>query len=331
MPFTTEDSPGEYSLTLAATHPKSESSRRVAVIDIGTNSTRLLIADVEGTEVEEIYRESRVTRLGRGVDYSGQLSNDGIEAVCAAIADYEKLIAEEQALEVMVIATSAVRDAENGDAFVAELRERFALQARVIDGDEEANLTYLGTSSGRDGSENLLVVDIGGGSTEMIVGQGTRPVFHTSLQAGVVRHTERLLTGDPPSSAQLEALAKDVGKLVSGALEDVELPTIDRAIAVAGTPSSLAAIDLELEPYDPKAVEGHRLPLRTVQWWLSRLASMTLEERKRVTGLHPDRAQAIVAGVVILIEIMRTFDLLEVEVSEQDILYGCAITAASGI
>ncbi len=314
---------------MAATHPKSASSVRVAVIDIGTNSTRMLIADVEGAQVDEIYRESRVTRLGRGVDYSGQLSPEGIEAVCAAIADYLPLIREEGAREPMVIATSAVRDAENGGAFVAELRERFDLRARVIDGDEEANLTYLGTHTGRGDGENMLVIDIGGGSTEMIVGHGPTPIFHTSLQAGVVRHTERILTGDPPGQAELEALAKDIGKLVQASLEGVELPRIDRAIAVAGTPSSLAAIDLELEPYDPRAVEGHRLPLRTVQWWLSRLASMPLADRKAVPGLHPDRAQAIVAGVVILIEIMRNFDLLEIEVSEHDILYGCAITAAS--
>ncbi|MCB0857407.1 MAG: Ppx/GppA family phosphatase [Solirubrobacterales bacterium] len=318
---------------MAATLPKSESSVRVAVIDIGTNSTRLLIADVEGNRVDEIYRESRVTRLGRGVDYSGQLSSEGIEAVCGTIAEYLPLIRSEEAREIMVIATSAVRDAENGDAFVAELRERFDLRCRVIDGDQEANYTYLGTCSGRSAdrtrNETLLVIDIGGGSTEMIVGRGPDPVFHTSLQAGVVRHTERILTGDPPSSAELEALAKDIDKLVQASLEGIDIPPVDRAIAVAGTPSSLAAIDLELEPYDPKAVEGHRLPLRTVQWWLSRLASMPLAERQQVPGLHPDRAQAIVAGVVILIEIMRTFDLLEIEVSEHDILYGCAITAAA--
>lgn len=316
---------------MAATEPKSASSRRVAVIDIGTNSTRLLIADVEGDQVDEIYRESRVTRLGRGVDYSGQLSAEGIDAVCEVIGDYLPRIDGEEAAATMVIATSAVRDAENGSAFVAELRERFALSCEVIDGDQEANFTYLGTVSGRSGEESLLVVDIGGGSTEMIIGQGSHPTFHTSLQAGVVRHTERLLTGDPPDSAELEALAKDIGKLVRAALDGVEIPQVDRAIAVAGTASSLAAIDLELEPYDPKAVEGHLLPLRTVQWWLSRLASMPLEERKQVPGLHPDRAQAIVAGVVILIEIMRNFDLLEVEVSEHDILYGCAITAAASV
>ena len=314
---------------MAATLPKSESSVRVGVIDIGTNSTRLLIADVEGNQVDEIYRESRVTRLGRGVDYSGQLSSEGIEAVCGTIAEYLPLIQAEEARETMVIATSAVRDAENGDAFVAELRERFDLRCRVIDGDQEANYTYLGTTSGRDSDDTLLVVDIGGGSTEMIVGRGPAPVFHTSLQAGVVRHTERILTSDPPTSAELEALAKDIDKLVQASLEGIEIPPVDRAIAVAGTPSSLAAIDLELVPYDPNAVEGHRLPLRTVQWWLSRLASMPLEERKQVPGLHPDRAQAIVAGVVILIEIMRKFELLEIEVSEHDILYGCAISAAA--
>ena len=228
-----------------------------------------------------------------------------------------------------VLATSAVRDAENGSAFVAELRERFGLSPQVIGGDEEARLTYLGCVSERVGGENLLVVDVGGGSTEIIIGRGDEPDFHTSLQAGVVRHTERFLTSDPPDAGELEKMAGDIKKLIEEAIRGHDFGTIEAAIAVAGTPTSLAAMDLELDPYDPLAVEGHRLPLTTIQWWLSKLASVPLAGRKLQVGLQPDRAGAIVAGVVILIEVMRIFDLDEIQVSEHDILYGAAISAAA--
>ncbi len=303
---------------------------RVAVIDIGTNSTRLLVADVSGTSVREVDRRTTVTRLGRGVDHSGRLSGDAIEAVCETVAGYVGVIARHGAMKTSVIATSAVRDADNGGAFVAELRERFALSAEIFGGDTEAETTYLGTTAGRTGDEVLLVADIGGGSTELIVGRGRQAIFHRSLQAGVVRHTERMLTSDPPAAAELERLADDVDRLISNSISGEELPPIERAVAVAGTPASLVAIDLGLEPYDPEAVEGHVLQLSTIQHWLSRLSAMPLAARRQVTGLHPDRAEAIVAGLVILIEVMRAFDLTEVEVSEHDILYGGAIRAASG-
>lgn len=299
------------------------------MIDIGTNSTRLLVADISSGRVKEITRQTRVTGLGRGVDHSGQLSVEGIEAACEAIRDYIAEIERLKAEETSVIATSAVRDADNGDAFLAELRERFSLTAEVIAGEEEAELTYLGCLSERSGNENLLVFDIGGGSTEIIIGSGYELDFYTSLQAGVVRHTERFLTSDPPAAAELEKLAASIKKLIDNALEGHGVPAVEAAVAVAGTPTSVAAVDLELDPYDPLAVEGHRLPLGTVQRWLSKLASVPTVERRRVVGLHPDRAPAIVAGVVILIEVMRAFDLEEIEVSEHDILYGAAIRAAA--
>src|SRR3954468_16377969 len=154
-------------------------SHRVAVIDIGSNSTRLLIADVAEGRVTEVERQSRVTRLGRGVDLSGQLSAEAIEAACEAIADYMKICRDTGGEQIDAIATSAVRDASNGGAFVAELRERFVLSARVLDGEEEARLTYLGAACDRAPTEPTLVVDIGGGSTEMIVGTGAEISFHT--------------------------------------------------------------------------------------------------------------------------------------------------------
>ncbi|HVD87052.1 MAG TPA: Ppx/GppA phosphatase family protein [Solirubrobacterales bacterium] len=303
-----------------------EASKRVAVIDVGTNSTRLLVADVAGRQVEPLARRSTVTRLGRGVDLSGHLSAEAIEDVCIAIGGYLGILEELGAETVETIATSAVRDADNGGAFVAELRERFALSARVLDGEEEARSTYLGATFEAPPTEPTLVLDIGGGSTELVVGHDGEISFHDSLQVGVVRHTERHIASDPPTASELDELAADV----RGSIERAVGPEVgaQRGIAVAGTPTSLAAVERELEPYDPAKVHGHVLGLPSIQRMLSRLASLPLSERVDIPGLHPDRAPTIVAGVVILVESMRAFELEQILVSEHDILYGTAISAA---
>jgi len=297
------------------------------VVDIGSNSTRLLVADVGDRSVEVLERHSQVTRLGRGVDLSGQLSEEAIEAVCEAVADYVSLYEKAGAERVVAIATSAVRDAENGDAFVAELRERFALSARILDGAEEARLTYLGATVEDPPTIPTLVIDIGGGSTELILGTGPEIGFHTSLQTGVVRQTERHLASDPPATVELEALASDARGPIEEAAGEVEGFQPAAGVAVAGTPTSLAAIEMELKPYDSDRVHGHVLTLGEIQRQLSALASLGLAERREVKGLHPDRAPTIIAGIVILVETMRAFGLDEVRVSEHDILYGVACSA----
>ncbi len=315
---------------------------RVAVVDMGTNSTRLLVADVKDGRVTEVERQNKVTRLGRGVDLTHQLSVDAIEDVCAVVGDYMSVYKEHGAERVAAIATSAVRDASNGEAFIAELRERFALDARVLSGSEESKLTYVGATQGRepdtdgeltsgDSTGSTLVFDIGGGSTELVCGRGEEIDFHASLQAGTVRHTERHLTGDPGDPAdptQLETLATDVRGLIDDAVGSSPAAVAEKGIAVAGTPTSLAAIDQGLDPYDPEKVHGHRLSLRSIQRMLSRLASLPLAERLRIPGLHPGRAPTIVAGVVIQVEVMRAFGLEEVEASEHDILWGTAISTS---
>jgi len=305
-----------------------EGPQRVAVIDVGSNSTRLLVADVDGG-VAVVERQSRVTRLGRGVDLSGQLADEAIEAACAAIADYIEICRGTGVERTTAIATSAVRDASNGGAFVAELRERFALSARVLDGEEEARATYRGASAERPPTVPTLVIDIGGGSTELVVGSGEEVAFHASLQAGVVRHSERHIAADPPTPVELEALADDARTLIAGAVAGHSEARASAGIAVAGTPTSLAAVDLGLEPYDPARVHGHLLSLTTIQRLLSRFASTSLAERAAIPGLHPDRAPTIIAGCVILVEAMRAFGLNRITVSEQDILYGIALEAAS--
>jgi exopolyphosphatase/guanosine-5'-triphosphate,3'-diphosphate pyrophosphatase len=301
---------------------------RVAVVDMGTNSTRLLVADVGPGGVAELERRSTVTRLGRGVDTSGTLAPEAIEDVCATVADYIDLYRPLEPERVVAIATSAVRDAANGSAFLAELRERFALDARVLDGAEEARLTYLGAGAGRPASGTTLVIDIGGGSTELVVGSGDEVSFFASLQVGTVRHTERHLAHDPPRPDELEALADDVRGAIDSALAGEAISRASHGIAVAGTPTSLAAIDQELDPYDPERVHGYVLDLGAIQRMCSSLATKPLAERVAVKGLHPHRAPTIVAGVVILIQAMRAFGLSRIEVSEHDILWGAALEAA---
>jgi exopolyphosphatase / guanosine-5'-triphosphate,3'-diphosphate pyrophosphatase len=301
---------------------------RVAVVDIGTNSTRLLVADVEDGVVREVERRSTVTRLGRGVDTSAQLSSEAIEDVCAAVAEYISIYEDLGAEKVTAIATSAVRDAENSAVFIAELRERFALDAVILDGAREAHLTYLGATAARAPSDGTLVIDIGGGSTELVVGDGVDLSFHDSLQIGTVRHTERHLAGDPPAAVELEALANDVRALISQSLEGAALASAEIGIGVAGTPTSLAAIDQQLDPYDQELVHGYVLSLESIQRMFSELAAMPLAERLEVRGLHAGRAPTIVAGVVILIQVMRAFGLSEIEVSEHDILWGAALAGA---
>jgi exopolyphosphatase / guanosine-5'-triphosphate,3'-diphosphate pyrophosphatase len=301
---------------------------RLAVVDIGTNSTRLLVAEVTDGSLAEVERRSRVTRLGRGVDTSGKLSAEAIEDVCDTVGEYIDAYRSLDPDRVVAIATSAVRDAENSAAFMAELRERFALDARILNGAEEARLAYLGVCADRPAFDNTLVIDIGGGSTELVIGSGGRVAFHASLQAGTVRHTERYLLDDPPATEQLEALCADVRSLLDAELAGEAIAHASKGIAVAGTPTSLAAIDQELDPYNPELVHGYRLSLESIQRMCSMLAARPLEERLQVTGLHPGRAPTIVAGVVILIQVMRAFGLTEIEVSEHDILYGAALEAA---
>src|SRR5215213_352885 len=184
--------------------------RRVGVIDLGTNSSRLLIADVEAGRLTEVERRTTITRLGEGLDASGRLSDEAIARVADAVAGYRDLLDGHDAGQVVCVATSAMRDAENGGDLADLLRRRHDVDPRVISGDEEARLTFLGATSGRPGGDATLVIDIGGGSTEFVVGRpGEEPSFHASTRMGSVRHTERHLHSDPPADEGLAALAAD--------------------------------------------------------------------------------------------------------------------------
>jgi exopolyphosphatase/guanosine-5'-triphosphate,3'-diphosphate pyrophosphatase len=295
-------------------------------VDIGTNSTRLLVADVDPASgaVEELHRESQVTRLGDKVDTGGMLSEEAIGRVFATLANYRSTMDRLGCDANLAVLTSAVRDASNGAQFTDRVRSRFGLEARILSGDEEAQLTFLGAMSDRDGasSEPTVVIDIGGGSTEFIVGASHTALFHVSVQAGVLRMSERHIHTDPPAPTELQELAADTRAIFLASIPPTQRTIVKRAIAVAGTATSAAAIDQELDPYDPDRVHGYPLLLATVELLIARLADMSETKRREVVGLHPDRAPTIVAGMILLDEAMRAFDLDRVEVSEHDILRG---------
>jgi exopolyphosphatase/guanosine-5'-triphosphate,3'-diphosphate pyrophosphatase len=303
---------------------------RVAVVDLGTNTTRVLVADDGDGGVHELARETKVTRLGEGVDSTGRLADPAIERVTETLSGYKRIIDELQPERTIALATSAVRDAANGGEFRRLLHDRFALDVEIIPGEEEARLTFKGATAARPAGDGpFVVIDIGGGSTEFVVGRaGGDPSFRVSTQAGSVRQTERHLHEDPPSAEELLALRAAIRSIIEHAIPDDVRAQVKKGIAVAGTATSLAAIDQQLDPYDPEKVDGYDLLIEAAERMLGELAAIPLEERRHVPGLHPDRAPTIVAGAAILVESMRVFGLPSVEVSEADILHGAALDLA---
>lgn len=288
---------------------------RVAAVDLGTNTTRLLVADVADGRIDEVHRETRITRLGEGVDARHRLLPVPIARVRNALTDYRRTLERLGAERALAVATSAVRDAENGEAFLGEVEWSYGFATRLLSGDEEAELTRRGVNP----KPGTLVVDIGGGSTELIVDD-----FHTSLDIGSVRYTERFVHTDPPDPGELDQISLAVHTI----LEERVPVRVQSAIGVAGTVTTLAALDLGLERYDRERVHGHRLTTAGAHMQLARLAALPLDERRELHAIDPDRAPVIVAGAVILVSILDHFGLDEIEVSERDILDGIALSAA---
>jgi len=282
---------------------------RVGAVDLGTNSTRLLVADVEDGMVDVLARGLRITRLGESVDTRRKLLPTAIARVRNVLVEYRRELEALGVDRTLAVATSAVRDADNGEAFLGEVEWSYGFATRLLSGDEEAALTYRGVAAGREIQSGTLIVDIGGGSTELIL-----PDRHASLDVGCVRLTERL--GEDADAA---------GGYVANLLP--EWP-VESAIGVAGTVTSLAALDLGLQTYDPERVHGHVMSAAAVDEQLRRLASLTLEERRALPGLEPDRAPVIVAGAAILRAVLRSYGLDSIEASEHDLLHGVALAAA---
>jgi exopolyphosphatase / guanosine-5'-triphosphate,3'-diphosphate pyrophosphatase len=301
---------------------------RVAAVDIGTNSTRLLVADVDDGRIAEIERETRVTRLGEGVDTRRRLLPVPIARVRNTLSDYRRRAESLGTERTLAIATSSIRDAENGEAFLGEVEWSYGFATCLLSGHDEALMTYRGVTSERLLEAGTVIVDIGGGSTELLAGEPDGVRWHDSLDIGSVRLTERFLHTDPPSDDELAACAAAVQALLAERVPDDIRERTTAAIGVAGTITSIAALALGLDEYDRERVHGSRLSAAGLASQVERLAAVPLTERRRLGPLDPDRAPVIVAGAVIARETLSFFRLDELEISERDILDGAALSAA---
>ena len=301
---------------------------RVAAVDLGTNSTRLLVADVSEGRISDLARETRITRLGEGVDERRRLLPGPIARVRNVLTDFRRTAESLGAERTLAIATSAVRDAENGEAFLGEVEWSYGFATRLLSGHEEALLTFRGVTSERPLEQGTVIVDIGGGSTEFVAGGREGVRWHDSLDIGSGRFTERFLHSDPPTEEELGAGAAAVRALLAARVPDGIRSDTSSAIGVAGTITSLAGLALGLEEHDRDRVHGFELSAEALEEQLQRLASVPLEERRRMRPLDPDRAPVIVCGAVIAREVLTFFGLARLEISERDILDGAALAAA---
>jgi len=297
---------------------------RIAAVDVGTNSTRLLVAE-DQLPLQVVERQMRITRLGQGVDATGHLDDSALERTLMCIADYATIWRELGADRVRLTATSAVRDASDRERFFSGVRERTGIEAEVLSGEDEGRTAFRGATALIDGQAPYLVLDIGGGSTEFILGTDA-PEAMTSRQLGCVRVAERELLSDPPSLDQIaEARGFADGEL--DAVEVVIAPGAARTlVGVAGTITTIAALHLALDTYQPDRIHGSRIPAEQVAEITERLLAMTTAERRALGPMAPGREDVIHAGALILDRVMARYGFADVLVSESDILDGLAMS-----
>jgi exopolyphosphatase/guanosine-5'-triphosphate,3'-diphosphate pyrophosphatase len=296
---------------------------RLASIDIGTNSVKLLVADVEDQRIANVLRERPViTRLGQGVDRTHELLPEAMDRTLKVIEDFKREAERLGAQKVVAVATSAVRDAQNRDTFVREVMSRTGLKPVIISGDEEARLTFMGTCTDPElRSRRLILVDVGGGSSEFIVGQNREIEDRFSVNTGCVRLTEEFIHADPIAPVELQQAVEHATSLLLSHLERVSMDERSM-VGVGGTITSLAAIHQKMETYDPDRVHRYVLQQHELTGMLKWLSRMRLDDRKKVQGLPPQRADVIVAGVAIFSAIMKILDAKEITVSNRGIRYG---------
>ncbi|MFF0264557.1 exopolyphosphatase [Kribbella sp. NPDC004536] len=297
---------------------------RVAAVDCGTNSIRLLIADLVDGELVEVDRRMTIVRLGQGVDATGAFAPEALERVFKATEDFAAVVQSQAVGRIRFVATSAARDVTNRDAFLNGIEDRLGVRPEIITGQEEAELSFRGATTALDLPQPYLVADIGGGSTELILGDRTGVIAAESLDIGSVRLTERHITTDPTTPAELAAIVKDVDALLDHTT--VPLAEARALIGVAGTSTTVAAVALGLPQYDRAAVHHARLTtdqLRAATGWLT---TSTRADRAAVRSIHPGRVDVIGAGAVILQRLVDRLPVRDVLVSEHDILDGVALS-----
>jgi exopolyphosphatase/guanosine-5'-triphosphate,3'-diphosphate pyrophosphatase len=311
--------------------PEGAGARRVAAIDCGTNSIRLLIADVDPVRrtLTDVYRRLEIVRLGQGVDKTGRLAPEALERTLGALAGYARVVETSQVEAVRMVATSATRDASNAAEFTRGVVGILGIEPEVLTGDEEARLSFAGATEEFGAMDDppappFLVLDIGGGSTEFVVGGGAGQVAAISLNIGCVRMTERYLASDPPSQEQIAAAIVDIDAALAEAAAKVAIDQARSLVGLAGSVTTVAAVALGLPEYDALRTHHARITAAQVQSVASQLLTQTRAERAAIPSIHPGRIDVIGAGSLILDRVMRTFGFGEVVVSEHDILDGIA-------
>ncbi|MEX5270416.1 Ppx/GppA phosphatase family protein [Kocuria sabuli] len=312
---------------------------RVGAIDCGTNSIRLLVADTreeEGrTVLDDLVREMRVVRLGQGVDATGWLAEAALERTFAAAEEYAGLLEQHDVERLRFVATSATRDAGNRDVFLAGIRERLGVSPEVITGDEEADLSFLGASAavpGNDPEDRVLVVDLGGGSTEFVLGNSRGVRAERSVDIGCVRLTERHLGANPPTPEQQAALLRDVDRALDIVQQTVPLAEATHLVGVAGTITTVTAHALELSDYDPEAIDGAELTAERIDRACRAITAMTRQERAALPYMHEGRVDVIGAGALVWRRVVERVGLVTggrvctAIASEHDILDGIALS-----
>ncbi|WP_449372081.1 Ppx/GppA phosphatase family protein [Arthrobacter psychrolactophilus] len=319
---------------------------RVAAIDCGTNSIRLLIADVTeagaeaptpgAQQLRDVHREMRVVRLGQGVDVTGMLAEEALERTFAAADDYAALIRSSAVERVRFVATSATRDAGNRDVFVGGIQERLGIAPEVVSGAEEAGLSFAGAASvlPMTADDQVLVVDLGGGSTEFVMGNSAGVTAALSTDMGCVRFTERYLRSDPPTAEEIAAAEAAIAKKLDDVLAVVPLQNVTRIVGVAGSITTITAHALGLTRYESEAIHAAEISLDTIDAAATSLLNMTRAQRTELGFMHPGRVDVIGAGALIWRTILRTLirlgdgTLESATSSEHDILDGIALGAA---
>ena len=300
---------------------------RVAAIDCGTNSVRLLVADVDTPVPTDVVRRMEIVRLGRGVDRTGRLAPEAIEATRVALADYAAQIRDLGATRTRMVATSATRDAANADEFRSMVERTLGVTPEVVTGEEEAHLSFAGAVQGlpADLAAPYLVVDIGGGSTEFVLGTA-EPVSAISVDIGCVRMTERHLVDDPPTPAQIAAAERDIEAAVDRALTAVPGRDARTLVGLAGSVTTVTGLALELDQYRPEVIHHARISYDQVATVTADLLAMTRAQRLALPVMHPGRADVIGAGALILKVLMREAGQGAVVASEHDILDGICLS-----
>jgi exopolyphosphatase/guanosine-5'-triphosphate,3'-diphosphate pyrophosphatase len=300
---------------------------RVAAIDCGTNSVRLLVADADGGELRDLVRRMEIVRLGQGVDRTGRLAPEALERTFAALRDYEREISRLGATRLRMVATSATRDAANRRDLVTGVRAILGVDPEVVSGDEEAALSYRGATAGLGARPApVLVADIGGGSTELVIGDASGPQAAVSVNVGCVRLAERHLHDDPPTQAQVEAVVADASAAFDLAERTVPLRRAATLVGVAGTVTTVAALAAGLPGYDPERIHLSTTSATAVAEVTAKLLVMTHDERAALPVMHPGRVDVIGAGALVLRTLVERVGAAEVVASEHDILDGIALS-----